>query len=264
VALHAKSFCDAKSDLLTRRAAFALAPLPPPAAVSGAPPLCAPALAAGLAPAHRLPELSGQPSVVASRDRWSSLPAPPALVIRNGAVLRAAQQLLRVDSLAAVSLRNAAAPRGFPPLSASAMVSRVTTALLLALAASTEASTGGSAPQLAAAPRRMLTTSLGLIDGGDAAAPQDAARALATAEGEVAALLAAVPRRALAAAVSSRVATNATKSPLFVGVAANGTSFELDGHKFIAVGANQCASRNAARRDRSAGASRHAAESSVS
>ena len=112
------------------------------------------------------------------------------------------------------------------------MVSRVTTALLLALAASTDAA--GSAP------RALL--------GGGTPATSAGARALAAAN--EAALAAAAPRRALAAAASANdtaVAaigaslSNATEPHAFVHVAADGTSFELDGRKFIAVGANQCA-----------------------
>ena len=144
--------------------------------------------------------------------------------------MRAAQLFsLRVDRDPAVRHRNAAAPCGLPPAaSVGAMVSRVTTALLLALAASTEAA--------ASAPRRVLTTS-GL--GGESdAAPQDAARKLATAAGEVAPLTAAAPRRELAEAAASRVA-NATTAAGFVHAA--GATFELAGKPFIAVGANQCA-----------------------
>ena len=111
------------------------------------------------------------------------------------------------------------------------MVSRVTTALLLALAASTDA--------VGRAPRTLLGTA------GSPAESADDARALAAAR-EVS-LASAAPRRALAAAASANgtavsaigaAPSNAT-APLFVHV--NGTSFELDGRKFIAVGANQCA-----------------------
>ena len=141
------------------------------------------------------------------------------------------------------------------------MVSRVTTALMLALAASTEAA--ASASLGASAPRRMLSPSGGL-GGGDLAAPQDAARALAAAEGEVAALTA--PRRALAPAAADRLATEEATMAGFVTVAPNGTTFELDGRKFIAVGANQCACPErpaAARRERARLAFRHVRVSST-
>ena len=112
------------------------------------------------------------------------------------------------------------------------MVSRVTTALLLALAASTDAA--------GRAPRALLGVGTPATSAG--------ARALAAAS--EAALAAAAPRRALAVAASANgtaVAaigaslSNATAPHAFVHVAADGTSFELDGRKFIAVGANQCA-----------------------
>ena len=119
------------------------------------------------------------------------------------------------------------------------MVSRVTAALLLALAASTDAA--------GRAPRTLLSI-------GSPAESADDARALAAVR-EVA-LASAAPRRVLAAAASAAgtavSATGASLSnattPHFVHV--NGTSFELDGRKFIAVGANQCAcpGRLAARR----------------
>ena len=114
------------------------------------------------------------------------------------------------------------------------MVSRVTTALMLALAASTDAAGG--------APRALLG-----LDG-PVAKSADTARVLAAAA-EVA-LAAAPPRRALLAASAHSTAAstigaaqNATapRADSFVRVSPDGTSFELDGRKFIAVGANQCA-----------------------